>query len=96
MFELRLVSFLKWQIKSLIEQITALTLFVLLIKCFLRYDEDSEIASLYHNDLNIHALPTSLMMMTNAISKNNDAVTQIQVSNMSGTFRDTFIRKREK
>ena len=53
---------------------------------FRRCDENSEIATLYYNDNNIHALPTSLMMMTNAISKNNYAGINIQVSGHSKLY----------
>ena len=33
-----------------------------------RFEPDSEFATVYHNDKDIHALPTSLSMMANAIS----------------------------
>ena len=53
---------------------------ILIIVCIVsRYEDHTNVISIYHNDLNLHALPTSLMMITNAISLESGASIELKV-----------------
>ena len=47
---------------------------------FYRFKDSSEFATVYHNDKDMHALPTSLSIMANAISKKARANVDIKVT----------------